>query len=43
MFIDPRKTQNQHRSEERKGAGVAKLYLSSAPPNGVGSVSFFDL
>ncbi len=37
MFIDQRSNPHPLRSEERNGSGVVKLYLNSAPPNGVGT------
>ena len=42
MFIESRSKTLQLRSEERTGSGVVKLYLNSAPPNGVGT-GVYDL
>jgi len=37
MFIDEGARSLRLRSEERNRSGVVKLYLNSAPPNGVGT------
>ena len=37
MFIESRSKTLRLRSEERNSSGVVKLYLNSAPPNGVGT------
>ena len=42
MFIDQGSKTLRLRSEERNGSGVVKLYLNSAPPNGV-SIGINDL
>ena len=36
MFIDRNVSRNRLRSNERNGAGVVKLYLTSAHSNGAG-------